>query len=45
MAKSATRRAILAGWQERSFSQNAQTKSLHRAGASFGAGLYFYGNT
>jgi hypothetical protein len=29
MTKSATRRAILAGWRERSFSQNAQTKSLH----------------
>jgi hypothetical protein len=50
MTKSATRRAVLAGWLERSLSQNAPTnlKSLHykpRAIAAFGAGLYFYGNT
>ena len=48
MTKLATRRAVLAGWLERSFRQNAQTKLLHhkpRAGAAFGAGLYFYGNT
>jgi len=47
MTKSATRRAVLAGWLERSFRQNAQTKLLHhkpRASAAFGAGLYFYGN-
>ena len=28
MTKSATRRAVLAGWLERSISRNAQTKSL-----------------
>jgi hypothetical protein len=41
MTKSATRRAVLAGWL-RSFRQNAQTKLLHhkpRASAAFGAGL------
>jgi hypothetical protein len=45
MTKLATRRAVLAGWLERSFRQNAQTKLLHhkpRASAAFGAGLYFY---
>ena len=50
MTNSATRRAVLAGWLERVFSQDAQTnfKSLHhkpRASAAFGAGLSFYGNT
>jgi hypothetical protein len=44
MTKTANRRAVLAGWLERVFSQDAQTnfKSLHhkpRAGAAFGAGL------
>ena len=50
MSKLATRRAVMAGWLECVFSQDAQTnfKSLHhkpRDGAAFGAGLYFYGNT
>ena len=31
MTKSATRRAVLAGWLERSLSQNAPTTSYERA--------------
>jgi hypothetical protein len=45
MRKSASRRAVLAGWLERSFRQNAQTKLLHhkpRAGAAFGAGFSIF---
>jgi hypothetical protein len=47
MARSATRRAVPAGWLERSFSQNAPTnlKSLNhkpRASAAFGAGLSIF---
>ena len=49
MTKLATRRAVLAGGCKRACNQGAPTnlKSLHhkaRAGAAFGAGLYFYGN-
>jgi hypothetical protein len=50
MSKLATRRAVMAGWLECVFSQDAQTIlnryiTNQRAGAAFGAGLYFYGNT
>jgi hypothetical protein len=49
MTKSATRRAFLAGWLERSFSQNAPTnlKSLHykpRTSTEFGAGPFIFRN-
>ena len=49
MRKSASRRAVLAGWQERSFRQSAPTnfKSLHhkpRASTEFGAGLFIFRN-
>ena len=45
MTRLATRRAVLAGWLERVFSQDAPTKlkSLHhkpRTGVDFGAGLF-----
>jgi len=47
MSKLATRRAVMAGWLECVFSQDAQTnfKSLHhkpRAGAAFGAGFSIF---
>ena len=49
MTKSATRRAVLAGWLEPLFSQGAQTnfKSLHhkpRASTEFGAGHFIFRN-
>jgi len=37
MTKSATRRAVLAGWLERVFSQDVQTKCKRRASTEFGA--------
>jgi hypothetical protein len=50
MTKFAARRAIAGGCNARVFSQAAPTnlKSIHhkpRTSATFGAGLYFYGNT
>jgi hypothetical protein len=45
MTKSATRRAVPAGWLERVFSQGAQTKSLHhkpRASAAFGLAFLLF---
>jgi hypothetical protein len=49
MTKSATRCAVLAGWLEPLFSQDAQTnfKSLHhkpRASTEFGAGPFIFRN-
>jgi hypothetical protein len=47
MTKSATRRAVPAGWLERVFSQDAQTKLLHhkpRASTVFGAGPFIFRN-
>jgi hypothetical protein len=46
MTRSATRRAVPAGWLERVFSKDAQTKFLHhkRGWRGFGA-LFIFGNT